>query len=189
MLSFQEDIEQCLQVLQTGGLILYPTDTVWGIGCDATNEQAVEKIYALKQRKATQSMIVLVASEREVLQYASQPDLEVFEYLKTTQKPTTVIYEGAIGLADNILAEDGSVGMRICDDEFCKTLIKRFRKPIVSTSANISGRSTPAYFNDIEIEIVNGVDYVAEHRRNDHSSHSPSSVIKWNNGELTVIRP
>ncbi|MBU3743484.1 MAG: Sua5/YciO/YrdC/YwlC family protein, partial [Sediminibacterium sp.] len=134
---FQYDLDQCLQVLTAGGIILYPTDTIWGIGCDATNEAAVEKIYQLKQRKDHKAMIVLVAEERDILQYVAMPDLQVFDYIKGVHRPTTVIYDHAVGLAENLLAEDGSVGIRICDDLFCRHLIKRFRKPIVSTSANM----------------------------------------------------
>jgi L-threonylcarbamoyladenylate synthase len=132
MTAFKKDIAQCLKVLQEGGIILYPTDTVWGIGCDATNEKAVAKVYALKKRPDEKSMIVLVAGERDVLQYVASPDLQVFDYLEQTAKPTTVIYEGAIGLADNLVAADGSIAIRICREEFCRHLLKRFRKPLVS---------------------------------------------------------
>ncbi|HEY6900205.1 MAG TPA: Sua5/YciO/YrdC/YwlC family protein, partial [Puia sp.] len=137
-MDFEKDIVNCLEVLQRGGLILYPTDTIWGIGCDATNAEAVSKVYALKQRALAKSMIVLMAEERDVLKYTSQPDLRVFDFLQTVGKPTTVIYEGAIGLADNLVNEDGTVGVRLVQDDFCRHLIKRLRKPLVSTSANIS---------------------------------------------------
>src|SRR3954447_8604601 len=147
---FEKDIEQCLEILKSGGVILYPTDTIWGIGCDATNTIAVEKIIELKQRPAQKSFVVLVADEREILKYVAAPDLAVFNYLDETQKPTTVIYDHALGLAENVLAEDGSVAIRICKEEFCKHLIKRFRKPVVSTSANFSGKSAPASFKDVD---------------------------------------
>jgi L-threonylcarbamoyladenylate synthase len=190
MIDFNNDIEACLQVMQEGGIILYPTDTVWGLGCDATNEKAVEKIYALKQRNASQAMIVLVASERDVLQYITQPNLQVFEYIKHAAKPTTVIYDGAIGLADNLIAADGSIAIRICEDVFCKHLIKRLRKPLVSTSANISGKPTPAFFNEVDEEIIKGVDYVVRYRQDDISPRVSSSIIKWGkDGSLVVIRP
>src|SRR4051812_25327954 len=130
--SFENDIEQCLSVLKNGGTILYPTDTIWGIGCDATNADAVEKIIALKERPDYKSFVVLVADEREVLQYTASPDLAVFDYLQQTNKPTTVIYEHALGLADNAIAADGSIAIRICRDEFCKHIIKRLRKPLIS---------------------------------------------------------
>jgi len=189
MLSFDNDIEQCLQVLRTGGLILYPTDTVWGIGCDATNAAAVEKVYQLKKRPDEKAMIILLANEREVLQYVAAPDLQVFDYLEQQPKPTTVIYEGAIGLADNLVAADGSIAIRICKEEFCKHLIKRFRKPIVSTSANISGQPPAKLFTDISEEIKSGVDYMVQYRQADTRVSTPSAVIKWENGEAIVIRP
>lgn len=189
MVIFETDIEKCLQVLKNGGLILYPTDTVWGIGCDATNEKAVERVYALKKRPDEKAMIVLMADEREVLQYVASPDLQVFDYLQETKKPTTVIYGGAIGLADNLVAQDGSIAIRICNEEFCRHLIKRFRKPVVSTSANISGKPTAKIFTDIEDEIKDGVDYVVNYRQDDKTIAAPSSVIKWDNGKVEVLRP
>ncbi len=189
MVNFEKDIEQCLKVLQEGGLILYPTDTVWGIGCDATNAKAVEKIYALKQRPDEKAMIVLLADEREILKYVAAPDLSVFDYLETTLKPTTVIYDGAIGFADNLIGEDGTIAIRICKEEFCRNLIKRFRKPIVSTSANIAGNPTPKIFKEIDEKIKNNVDYGVTYRQNDEAIAQPSSVIKWNNGKVQILRP
>ncbi|MEN9686791.1 MAG: hypothetical protein RLZZ28_2577 [Bacteroidota bacterium] len=190
MQPFNSDIEACLEKLDQGELILYPTDTVWGIGCDATNPAAVEKIYRLKQRSDTKAMIVLVAEERDILTYVTQAELQIFDYIKGVNRPTTVIYEGAVDLAENLLAADGSVAIRICDDLFCKHLIKRFRKPIVSTSANLSGYPAPASFKDIEPIIKDGVAYVVNYRQEDTEYHKPSSIIKWEkNGSLTIIRP
>ena len=190
MLPFNNDIESCLEKLHDGELILYPTDTVWGIGCDATNAEAVAKIYQLKKRSDVKAMIVLVADEKDILRYVSQPGLQIFDYIKGVNRPTTVIYEGAIELAENLLAEDGSVAIRICEDEFCKTLIKRFRKPLVSTSANISGYPAPQCFKDIEPVIINGVDYVVNYRQEDTEYRKPSSIIKWGkDGTLSIIRP
>jgi len=188
MIAFEDDIEQCLNVLQEGGLILYPTDTIWGIGCDATNAAAVEKIYRLKNRSDQKSMIVLVPGEREILQYVAGPDLELFDYLETVTKPTTVIYAGAIGLADNLVAADGSIAIRICKDEFCRHLLRRFRKPIVSTSANLSGEAAPQNFNAISPAIRNGVDYTVHHRREETGPATASAIIRWENGQVTVIR-
>ena len=145
-MDFTADINNCLQVLNAGGLILYPTDTIWGIGCDATNAAAVRKVFALKKRPEAKSLIVLVADERDVLKYISQPDLRIFDFLKTVDKPTTVIYEDAIGLADNLINKDGTVAIRLVNETFCRHLVKRFRKPIVSTSANISGQPGPRSF-------------------------------------------
>jgi len=187
-MQFEKDIEQSLEALNNGETILYPTDTIWGIGCDATNATAAEKIITLKQRPAQKSFVVLVADERDVLKYVASPDLSVFDYLSTTQKPTTVIYEHALGLAENVLGEDGSVAIRICRDEFCKHLIKRFRKPIVSTSANISGKPAPISFKDIDDAIINGVDYVVKYRQDEVSKAVPSSIIKWEKGKVITIR-
>jgi L-threonylcarbamoyladenylate synthase len=187
--DFETDIENCLPVLQTGGLILYPTDTIWGIGCDATNPDAVKKVYALKQRTETKSLIVLMADQRDILKYTSQPDLRIFDFLQTAHKPTTVIYEGAIGLAANLIHTDGTVAIRLINDEFCRHLIKRFRKPLVSTSANLSGEPAPAYYREIAPPVRAGVDYVVHHRRDDTTPRQPSAIIRWNaNGTPTIIR-
>jgi L-threonylcarbamoyladenylate synthase len=187
---FNTDIEACLRVLESGGLILYPTDTIWGIGCDATNEDAVEKIFTLKKRIETKALIVLIADERSLLQYVASPHIEVFDYIQGVSKPTTIIYENAIGLAGNLIHEDGSVGIRICADEFCKHLIKRFRKPIVSTSANVSGFPPPKVFSDIDIAVKQGVDYVVHYRQDDTTPVEPSAVVKSNkDGSFTILRP
>ena len=187
---FNADIESCLTILESGGLILYPTDTIWGIGCDATNEAAVEKIFTLKKRIETKALIVLIADERSLLQYVASPHIEVFDYIAGVSKPTTIIYENAIGLASNLLAEDGSVGIRICADEFCKHLIKRFRKPIVSTSANVSGFPPPKVFSDIDIAVKQGVDYVVHYRQDDTTPVEPSAVVKCGkDGRFTILRP
>ncbi|MEP7143085.1 MAG: L-threonylcarbamoyladenylate synthase [Ferruginibacter sp.] len=189
MVPFANDIEQCLLVLSGGGLILYPTDTIWGIGCDATNAEAVDKIYALKKRSANKNMIILLADEKDILTYVTQPDLQIFDFIKGISKPVTVIYDGATGLADNLVNEDGTIGIRIVNDPFCRHLVKRFRKPLVSTSANISGYPPPAVFTDIDIAIKNGVDYIVQHRQDDLYTALPSSVIRWNkNGIPTIIR-
>jgi L-threonylcarbamoyladenylate synthase len=185
---FIEDAEKALKVLNDGGIILYPTDTIWGVGCDATNTQAVEKIIALKQRPAHKSFVVLVTSEKEILKYTAAPDLAVFDYLQTTKKPTTVIYEHALGLAENVCADDGSVAIRICNDEFCRYLIKRFRKPIVSTSANISNEPSPGNFSQISEQIKKGVDYIVQYKQDDFATHLASSVIRWQNGKPQIIR-
>jgi len=187
--GFEKDIEKCLDALKAEGLILYPTDTVWGIGCDATNEKAVEKIYKLKRRSDEKAMIVLVTDERDIMQHVAAPDLSLFDYLDKSIKPTTVVYEGALGFADNIVANDGSIAIRLCRDEFCRQLIKRFRKPIVSTSANISGMPAPKIFKEISDEIKNGVDHIVQYRRDDETISEPSSLIKWNNGNVTILRP
>jgi len=189
MHDFTADVEKSLEVLRQGGVILYPTDTVWGLGCDATNPVAVEKVFAIKQRPAAKSLIVLVADERDVLQYVASPDLQVFDYLQSAAKPTTVIYEGAIGLADNVVNEDGSIAIRIVSEPFCKHLIRRFRKPLVSTSANTSGQPTPRVFDEIPDTVKQSVDYIVQYRRDDNRVAEPSAVIKWKNGLAEIIRP
>ena len=188
-MNFTADVEHCLQVLQAGGVILYPTDTVWGLGCDATNPLAVQKIYRIKQREETKSMIVLLTEERDVIKYVAQPDLRVFDYLEETCKPTTVIYKDAVGMAPNLIAPDGSIAIRIVKDEFCRHLIKRLRRPLVSTSANISGQPTPALFSAIDPAITEAADYVVQYRQDDASIAQPSAVIRWNDdGTVTELR-
>lgn len=188
-LGFENDIKECIAVLQSGGLILYPTDTIWGIGCDATNKKAVARIYNLKKRADEKSMVVLVADEQTITQYVTQPHLKIFDYIKGIYKPTTVIYEGAVGLAPNVIAKDGSAAIRIVKDDFCKQLIGAFKKPIVSTSANISGYPPPAVFTDIDVAIKNGVEYIVQHRQDDLIPSSPSAIIKWGtDGSIQIIR-
>ena len=187
--EIEDDLLHCLSVLRNGGLILYPTDTIWGIGCDATNESAVKKVFELKKRSDSKALIVLVAEPKDILRYTAQPDLSVIDHLKSKQKPTTVIYEGAIGLAHNLIASDGSVAIRITTDTFCRHLIKRFRKPIVSTSANVSGEPPAANYSAITHEIRTGVDYIVKYRQHDTQPSQASSVIKWVNGQEVILRP
>jgi len=189
MTIFEKSVEDALTVLQNGGIILYPTDTIWGIGCDATNATAANKIIELKKRPQQKSFVVLMASEKDVLQYTASPDLAVFDYLQTVKKPTTVIYEHALGIADNVVNEDGSIAIRICEDDFCRHLIKRFRKPIVSTSANISGETSPQNFTEISDEIKKSVDYIVQYKQDDLSQKQPSSLIRWKHGIIEVLRP
>jgi L-threonylcarbamoyladenylate synthase len=184
----EQDIKECVNVLNQGGLILYPTDTIWGIGCDATDEAAVEIIFELKKRPAEKSMIVLMASEKDILKYTGAPDLAAFDFLSQTKKPTTMIFDMAIGLAPNLVGADGSIGIRLVRDAFCQALLKRFQKPIVSTSANESGNAAPAFYKDISDVIKNGVDYIVHHRRDDEEPRSASAVVRWKNGVVEVIR-
>ena len=185
---FETEVEEALDVLKKGGVILYPTDTIWGIGCDATSEEAVMRIYQLKKREDSKSMIILMADEREVLQYVAAPDLAVFDFLEEQTRPTTVIFEGAIGLPSNLIAADGSIAIRIVKDPFCRHLIRRLRKPIVSTSANISGQASPASFADIPQQVIKAVDHVVKWRQDDHSNSLPSQIIRWVNGRVEYIR-
>jgi L-threonylcarbamoyladenylate synthase len=189
LLEFENDIVRCLETLRQGGIILYPTDTIWGIGCDATNPGAVEKIFDLKQRPAAKSMIVLLADPRDINRYTSRPQPYIAEYLEKTTKPTTVIYEAALGLAENLVSEDGSIAMRIVKDDFCRNLIKRFRKPLVSTSANISGEGSPENFAGISDEIKQGVDYIVRYRQQDNQPFRASAIVRFNkSGEPTILR-
>ncbi len=188
-MEFENDIKACVKALEKGGIILYPTDTVWGLGCDATNEVAVARIIELKQRPAEKSMIVLLAEAKDVLQYVASPPPDIIAILEQLEEPTTVIYEHGLELADNVLHANGSIGIRVTRDPFCKALIKRFRKPIVSTSANISGEPTPAIFKQISDKIINGADFVVAYRQDDDSVRPPSSIIKLDDeGNITKIR-
>lgn len=189
MSNYNDDIKNCLETLNKGGLILYPTDTIWGIGCDATNKNAIEKIYRLKKRPDKKAMIILMADKKDISNYVEEPDERVFEHLNNTAKPTTVIYNKAKNLPGNLINSDGSIAIRIIKDDFCKELLLQFKKPIVSTSANISGETFPRDYHAIATEIKNGVDYIVQHRRHDSMSLQPSSIIKLNSdGKIEVIR-
>lgn len=188
--KFEQDVVKALEILRKGGLILYPTDTIWGIGCDATNAQAIAKAFSLKKRADNKTMIILVAEERDIMKYVAAPDPSVFDFLDDHSRPVTVIFDGALGLADNLVAADGSIAIRIVRDEFCRHLVKRFGKPIVSTSANITGAPSPLKYSDIAKEIKQGVDYIVKWRQDDESISAPSRIVKWKgNGEYEVIRP
>jgi L-threonylcarbamoyladenylate synthase len=190
MNDFENDVEQCINVLKNGGLILYPTDTIWGIGCDATNETAVAKIYALKKRDDQKSMIILTSSLADLNNYTNNVNDKIFAYLQNNNKPTSVIYPTAKNLATNLINSNGSIAIRIVKDEFCLQLLKAWGKPIVSTSANISGMPSPTFFKNIEAEIKKGVDYIVQNRQNDFEIASPSTIVKLDdNGEIIVIRP
>ncbi|MGZ3951030.1 MAG: L-threonylcarbamoyladenylate synthase, partial [Flavisolibacter sp.] len=157
---FEQEVEKALSVLKKGGVILYPTDTIWGIGCDATSKDAVKRIYDIKNREDSKSMIILVADERDVLQFVAAPDLAVFDFIEEQVRPTTIIFEHAVGLPDNLVADDGSIAIRIARDEFCRHLVKRLKRPIVSTSANISGHPSPKNFSEVSDTIRNAVNHV-----------------------------
>jgi L-threonylcarbamoyladenylate synthase len=186
---FESEVNRALEVLRSGGVILYPTDTIWGLGCDALNEKAVNKIYQIKQRAESKSMIILLADERSVMQYTANPDLRVFDYMQEQTKPTTVIFNEAIGLPDTLVASDGSIGIRLTRDEFCRHLVKRLRRPLVSTSANISGHPAPKNFKEISEEVKNSVDHIVQWRQDDETPAAPSRIVKWNSdGSVEVIR-
>jgi len=189
MNSFKNDIEKSLEILNKGGLILYPTDTIWGIGCDATNRNAVKKIFTLKNREEKKSLIILVSNEDMIRQYVSEPSSKLLSQISATDRPTTAIFKNAIHLPSELVNEDGTIAMRIPKDEFCLELIRNLGKPLVSTSANISGQKFPQNFNEVSNDIKNGVDYMVQHRQNDYSKNTPSSIIKLDdNGEIAILR-
>ena len=185
----QDEVKKTIEVLQQGGVILYPTDTVWGIGCDATNEEAVRKVYALKQREEAKALICLVDSADRLARYVRRVPDVVWDMVDMATSPLTVIYEHASGLAPNLLAEDGSVGIRVTQEEFSKALCYRFQKPIVSTSANLSGEATPRIFDEISEEVKQAVDYVVRYNQRSKEKHQPSKIIKVKeNGEFEILR-
>ena len=201
----KEDIQEALRVLREGGIIVYPTDTVWGIGCDATNAEAVAKIYALKQREDSKSMLVLLDSAAKLDYYVDVPETASLLLEATNNdgmsatkslndenddvKPMTIIYPNARHLAENIVAEDGSIGIRITNEPFSKALCAQLKRPLVSTSANISGHPTAHFFHEIEAAILEGADYVCQFRREDETPHEPSTIIKVNaDGTFKIIR-
>lgn len=185
----QEIIKKTLDVLYRGGIILYPTDTVWGIGCDATNEKAVQKIYKIKNREDHKSMLVLIDDALRIPSYIDEMPEIAWDIIELSERPLTIIYPAAKNLAKNLIAEDGSIGIRVSRDEFTKALIHRFKKPIVSTSANISGQPAPSFFDEISEEIKLRVDYIVNHRQDDVTKSVPSGIIKLGvNGEIKIIR-
>lgn len=187
--DIEAEIVKSLSVLRSGGVILYPTDTIWGIGCDATDDQAVEKIFRIKNRPEKKSMIVLIASSRDILKYVAAPPPEIWDLIENTSTPLTIIFPGGIGLAPRLIDEEGNVAIRVVQDEFCRHLIKRLRKPLVSTSANISGKPFPESFAQIDREIIDNVDYAVNFRREDTEKKKPSKIIRLEkSGKITVIR-
>ena len=185
-----EDIKSALEVLQTGGVILYPTDTVWGLGCDAGNEEAVKRIYDIKKRIDSKTMLVLMENAALLERYVSEVPEIAYDLIELTEKPLTIVYDGAKNLARNLVADDGSIGIRITTEVFTSDLIRRFKRPIVSTSANLSGKPSPACFDEIDKLIIVAVDYVVKYRQDDTHKATPSSIMKLGSGgEIKVIRP
>lgn len=189
MIDFAADIEQCLLTLHAGGVILFPTDTIWGLGCDATDPLAVEKLFTLKRRPPEKALVVLLADERDLLQYVAAPDPAVFDYIEQADKPTSIIYDNVLGLADNVLASDGSAAIRIVKEDFCRHLLKRFRKPVTATSANYSGEATPSHFAAIDGSLLKAVDYAVQYRRDDRSERVSSRMVRWTKDGPVVVRP
>ena len=180
----QEEIKKIVEVLRAGGVILYPTDTVWGLGCDATNENAVKRIFEIKKRDDVKAMLVLIDNPAKLQSYVEEvPDM-AWDLIELSEKPLTIIYPQAKNLATNLIAEDKTIGIRVTKETFSRNLCAQFRKPIVSTSANVSGNATPSNFNQITAEIKSAVDYVVNFRQDDASKPNPSSIIKLGKGGL-----
>ena len=182
-----ENLKKACDVLRKGGLILYPTDTIWGIGCDATNEEAVQRVYTLKQRADNKAMLLLLGNEARLESYVQEVPEIAWSLIEVADRPLTLIYPGARNLAPNLIAEDGSVGIRITREEFSRRLCEQFRRPVVSTSANISGQPAPHTFQEIAEEIKQGVDYIVQYRQDDLTAAQPSSIIKLGAGGLFQI--
>ncbi len=184
-----EDLKKAIETLKEGGIILYPTDTIWGIGCDATNEEAVEKLYAIKKRERNKSMLILLDNPAKLQTYVQEVPEIAWDLIDLTDKPLTIIFEGAKNLATNLICDDGTIGIRITSESFSQELCKRFRKPIVSTSANLSGMPSPQNFNHIDPEIIEKVDFIVEYRQNEMMKHNASSILKLAaNGNIEIIR-
>ncbi len=183
-------IKEAVNVLNKGGLILYPTDTIWGIGCDATNPEAVRRVYELKQRCDSKAMLILLDNEVKLPYYVDDVPELAYDLIEMSEKPLTIVYDKARNVASELIAPDGTLGIRITREEFSRNLCFRFRKAIVSTSANISGEPSPSHFGGISEAIKNGVDYIVPLRQNEKRSSAPSSIIRLRtNGEIKVIRP
>jgi len=188
-MKIEEDIKNAVETMRKGGVILYPTDTVWGIGCDATNAEAVAKVYKIKHRDDSKALICLVDSDARLQRYVRRVPDVAWQLLDCADKPTTVILDGAVNIAENLIAEGGSIALRITKEAFSHELCYRFQKAIVSTSANISGEPAAQNFCDISQEIIDAVDYVCWSRRQEHKPHTPSSIIKLGeDGEVKIIR-
>ena len=186
--KLKEEVRKACEVLKNGGIILYPTDTIWGIGCDATNEEAVKRVYELKHREDSKAMLVLLDDVGKLASYVEVPDV-AYELLEVNDKPMTIIYPNAKNLAKNMIAQDRTIGIRITSEIFTKALLYRFRKPIVSTSANISGESSPKCIAEISEAVKSAVDYVVDFRQEETSNPAPSSIIKLGvGGEIQIIR-
>lgn len=185
----RDDMSRAVETLKKGGIILYPTDTVWGIGCDATDEEAVRRIYGLKKREDSKSMLVLVGSYGDLEKTVEEIPEAAWMLMDAAVKPLTIIYDHPRGIACNLLADDGSLGIRVTDELFSRELCRRLRRPIVSTSANVSGKKTPRSFSEIDKDIIEGVDYAVFYRRDDNSKGKSSDIIKVSdNGVIKVIR-
>ncbi len=187
--TIEREAQKAAEVIRQGGIIVYPTDTIWGIGCDATDEKAVEKVFALKKRAESKSLIVLVGYEDGLLRTVKTVPEPAWDIIRYSQRPVTIIYDHPIGVAKNALAEDGSLGIRVTSDEFCRRLLEKMRRPLISTSANVSGQPSPACFAEIDPEVLSGADYAVDYRRGDTRKAQASTIIKLTDDcRVTIIR-
>lgn len=188
-MNYEEDIKKAVEVLRAGGVILYPTDTIWGIGCDATNEKAVQRVFDIKRRADGKALICLVDSADRMQRYVRNVPAVAWDLIDYAVSPLTLILDGAVNLAPNLIAEDGSVGMRVTREDFSRQLCYRFQKALVSTSANISGEPSPASFADVSDEVKNAVDYIVRSRQNEKARGQASCIIKLGaDGQVRIIR-
>jgi L-threonylcarbamoyladenylate synthase len=185
----QEEIKKCIDVLRQGGIILYPTDTIWGIGCDANNQEAIKRIYEIKKRVESKALITLVNNEVMLERTVVDMPEIAWDLIESANKPLTIIYEKVKGISNNALAQNKSCAIRLVNDDFCKNLISRFKKPIISTSANVSGEKNPSNFKDIDQHILKNVDYIVNYKQNDSTKKTSSNIIELkNNGSIKIIR-
>ncbi len=184
----KEEIKKTLDILHNGGIILYPTDTIWGLGCDANNAEAIDKLYKIKRRDASKSMLILIENITRVSSYVNKPPEVALDMMEFSQEPLTIIFDGAKNLPTNLIANDGSIAIRLVQDDFCKELIKRFKKPLVSTSANFSGQASPLKFSDIDKSLINSVDYVVNHKRDSRHVKASSIIRIRENNQIEIIR-
>jgi L-threonylcarbamoyladenylate synthase len=189
MIDFKADIHECARTIKNGGIILYPTDTVWGLGCDARNEEAVQRIFKIKNREDQKSLLVLVEKDVRIEQLVKDVPEVAWDIVDNAEEPITIVYPGARNVAKNLIAEDGSLGIRLCKDAFCSSLIHTVNRPLVSTSANFSGQPTPTNFGEISPELIKLVDYVVEYRQKDVGKSRPSSIIRLGlDGRVEILR-
>ncbi|RNL54119.1 L-threonylcarbamoyladenylate synthase [Pedobacter jejuensis] len=183
------EINKALETLKSGGVILYPTDTIWGLGCDATNPDAVDKLLKIKNRPKEKSLIILLDNDNKIQSYIDEVPEVAYDLIEYAENPLTIIFSGAKNLAANVINEDGSVGIRVVKHDFCTALIQRFRKPIVSTSANLSGEPSPKYFDDVNPQITEAVDYIVDFEQQDRTVRKPSTIMKLSpGGQFEFIR-
>lgn len=187
--TYEQEIQQSVECLRKGGVILYPTDTIWGLGCDAQNEDAIERLLQIKKRNAEKSLIILVNSTKEILKYIASPPEDLEFIVSQFERPSTIVYPNAINLPSNLMASDGSLGIRLTRDNFCRSLISRLKSPLVSSSANLSGMPAPANYRGITSEILSSVDYVVQYRQEETTEATASDIYTWNTKDgLSKIR-